>query len=297
MHSFYQDTSGRKITMLHLEPTDVCQAKCPQCARETDCEFDPKSQNHLTVEQLLKVLTPEDFKNLDKVLLCGNYGDPAAGKYTLEIIKFVKNINNSITVGLHSNGGLQNAAWWSQLGSLLTLATDYVVFSIDGLEDLNSVYRVNVNWQILMSNIGAYVAAGGSAHWDMLVFQHNQHQVEDCENLARKLGFTIFRAKVSKRPMTSTLALPVGWANPNIDSTVIIDCHALKEKSLYIDAQGRVSPCCWLGSTQTKFITNFDDIRASWNSDQVNPVCRTTCGQSNHGSSFTRQWQKQAIFK
>jgi hypothetical protein len=29
----------RNIKVLHLEPTDVCQAECPLCARETDKNF------------------------------------------------------------------------------------------------------------------------------------------------------------------------------------------------------------------------------------------------------------------
>mgnify|MGYP006919664913 CR=1 FL=1 len=34
------------VKVLHLEPTDSCQAACPQCARETDRTFDKNDQNH-----------------------------------------------------------------------------------------------------------------------------------------------------------------------------------------------------------------------------------------------------------
>lgn len=289
----YKDTSGRQIKTLHIEPTDVCQAKCPQCLRETDVEFNPKNKNHLKPEQILQVLTTDDLKGLDKLLLCGNYGDPAAGKHTLDIIKFVRKINPQITVGLHSNGGLQDTRWWADLAQLLNKTYDYVVFSIDGLGDQNHVYRVGVDWDTLVSNVRSFVSAGGVAHWDMLIFKHNQHQVNDCENLARELGFKIFRAKVSKRPMLSGLSLPIGWENPNVVKFNTIQCHALSEQSLYIDAQGRASPCCWLGSTQTRFISDFDQIRQSWQTNRPDSVCQSVCGRDDNGSSFTRQWQKQ----
>ena len=127
-----------------------------------------------------------------------------------------------------------------------------------------------------MANAEAYISAGGSAHWDMLVYRHNQHQVDACERLARDMGFTWFRAKVSKRSVTQKLELPIGWFRPT-PTLGKIKCHALQEKSAYIDACGRLSPCCWLGSTQTNFVTNFDEIKKSWNSLTPNTTCQKTC--------------------
>jgi hypothetical protein len=167
-----------------------------------------------------------------------------------------------------------------------------VVFSIDGLEDTNHLYRKNVNWTKLIANAKAYIAAGGSAHWDMLVYKHNQHQVDACEQLARDLGFTWFRAKVSKRGFTDTLAAPGNWKLPRVQSTTI-KCHALAEHSMYIDAQGQTSPCCWLGGRRTDFVTDFAVIQNSWASRAPEPVCINTCGVNNGVSSFTNQWQRE----
>jgi MoaA/NifB/PqqE/SkfB family radical SAM enzyme len=172
---------------------------------------------------------------------------------------------------------------------------DYVVFSIDGLEDTNADYRVNVNWSKLMANAEAFIAAGGSAHWDMLVYRHNQHQVDACEQLARDMGFKWFRAKVSKRGLVGKLESPIGWQTPNIAAKTI-DCHVLKEQSIYIDAQGRVSPCCWLGARQKDFITDFEEIKNSWTSLRPNIVCMDTCGSTDAGTSFSNQWQREVNF-
>jgi hypothetical protein len=142
-----------------------------------------------------------------------------------------------------------------------------------------------------MSNVQAYIAAGGSAHWDMLVYKHNQHQVDACEQLARDMGFKWFRAKVSKRGFTDRLEAPMGWKVPNVQGTKI-NCHALNEQSAYIDAQGNLSPCCWLGSRQQDFITDFDSVQSSWTSLQPNIVCLDTCGTTGLGTNFTNQWQR-----
>jgi sulfatase maturation enzyme AslB (radical SAM superfamily) len=282
----------RDIKVLHLEPTDVCQAACSLCARETDALFDKMQQHHLSMEDILQVFSADQITCLDKMFMCGNYGDPAAGHHTLNIYQEFRHINPNIVLGMNTNGALKNESWWRELGTIFNQLQDYVVFSIDGLEDTNSTYRVNVDWKKLMNNATAYIQAGGSAHWDMLVYQHNQHQVDECEQLARDMGFTWFRAKVSKRRFTDKLQQPIGWQLPNVQSTQI-NCHALNEQSIYIDAQGRLSPCCWLGSTQKDFVTDFESIRTSWASLQSNKTCSITCGTKNQKSSFSNQWQKE----
>jgi hypothetical protein len=282
----------RNIKVLHVEPTDVCQLACPRCARETDPEFNKSIKHHLTIGQLQHHFSDEVIARLDKMFMCGDYGDPAAGLHTLEIYKYFRQVNPTITLGMNSNGGLQNTQWWNKLGNIFTQSQDFVVFSIDGLADTNPVYRVNSNWSKIMANAAAYIAAGGSAHWDMLVYKHNQHQVDACEQLASDMGFTWFRAKVSKREFSNGLEFPVGWQS-SIVTAGEIKCHALNEQSAYIDARGNLGPCCWLGSRQSNFVTNFIEIQQSWKTDTPNPVCKKTCSSNESKTSFTNQWQRE----
>jgi MoaA/NifB/PqqE/SkfB family radical SAM enzyme len=277
--------------VLHVEPTDVCQAACPLCARETDAEFDKNQKHHLTVGQVQDKFTEDVIASLDKIFTCGNYGDPAAGTNTLELYDYFRKVNPTITLGMNTNGGIRGRWWWNQLGRRFDQEKDYCVFSIDGLEDTNHIYRKNVNWSSVMFNAQAFIDAGGSAHWDMLVYKHNEHQVDACEQLARDMGFTWFRAKVSKRPFTNGVEMPVFWPQVKFRPGSIT-CHALEEKSIYIDAQGRVSPCCWLGARQTNFVTDFTEIVRSWDTGKPNPVCVETCTQNQNQTAFTGQWQR-----
>jgi MoaA/NifB/PqqE/SkfB family radical SAM enzyme len=276
----------RDIKVLHLESTDVCQAACPLCARETDPDFRKDRQHHLTMDQILKVFDQEKIKQLDKMFMCGNYGDPAAGKHTLDIFREFRRINPDIVLGMNTNGGIQTTFWWYELAKILNQSHDYVVFSIDGSESTNATYRRNVIWNKLMSNARAFVEAGGSAHWDMLVYRHNQHEVDACEQLARGLGFTWFRAKVSKRGFTDTLQFPTGW-QPIAFNPTAIDCHALREQSVYIDAQGNLVPCCWLGARQKEFVVDVDAIPTQ------DLICSKTCGSTESVTAFDQQWQRE----
>ena len=49
----------------------------------------------------------------------------------------------------------------------------YARFAIDGLEDTNHIYRRNTDWVKIVQNATAYIAAGGRAEWDFIVFAHN----------------------------------------------------------------------------------------------------------------------------
>lgn len=284
--------TSRNIRVLHLESTDVCQAACPQCLRETDADFDPHLRHNLSVDHLSALLDEEFIRGLDKMFMCGNYGDPAANHQTLAIYRWFRKLNPDIVLGMNTNGALQTTFWWHELAQIFNQPQDYVVFSIDGLEDTNHIYRINVDWKRLIANVEAFIANGGSAHWDMLVYQHNQHQVNACEQLARNMGFRWFRAKVSKRPMVGRLQSPVNWINPRTNHGSI-RCRALEEQSVYIDAQGRISPCCWLGNRQKDFVTDFDEIQRSWSGPAPNLVCVNACRTDDRGSSFNNQWQRE----
>jgi len=283
---------SREIKVIHLEPTDVCQASCPLCARETDLNFNKSKKHHLTIDQILHHIDRKGIQNLDKMFMCGNYGDPAAGRYTLDIYRYFRRINPEITLGMNSNGAIQNAAWWQTLGEIFHRQQDYVVFSIDGLRDTNHIYRQGVDWNKLIENARSYISTGAIAHWDMLIYRHNEHQVRDCQELARDLGFTWFRAKISKRPVLAGLEFPLGWKS--LESTPVdinIKCQSLEEQSMFIDAKGRASPCCWLGSTQLPLLENWDDISDSWNSRSPNLTCVKTCNQSKGSTPFLKQWR------
>jgi hypothetical protein len=274
------------VKILHIEPTNLCQAACPQCLRETDLLFDKHDHKSLTVDALQKIIPKEIIARLNKILLCGVYGDPAAGN-SLEIFQYVRQINPSIVLGMNSNGGLQSKKWWASLGELVCQQQDYVVFSIDGLEDTNHLYRKNVVWKRVLENVESFISAGGNAHWDMLIYKHNEHQVAECEQLARKLGFKWFRAKVSRRAPVEGLEFPVNWIPPSVNQGEI-KCQALLEKSLYIDCDGRIRPCCYLGGNEHKNIV-FDDVIPTW-STLPHPVCKSSCSVNN---SYRDQWQRE----
>jgi MoaA/NifB/PqqE/SkfB family radical SAM enzyme len=194
-----------QIKVVHLEMTDACNASCPMCARNINGgEDNPQLPNtELSIDDIKSIFAPSFIAQLDRMYMCGNYGDPIAAKHTLEAFEYFRSNSNTINLSMHTNGSAKRPEWWAQLARVIG-RKGYVVFSIDGLEDTNHLYRQNTIWSKIMENAEAFIRAGGRARWDYIVFAHNEHQVEEAELLANKMGFERFQFKKSARFFSNT---------------------------------------------------------------------------------------------
>ena len=297
--------SQENIRVLHLELTTRCNAACPQCSR-TDPHTKFTTDSELTLDKVKELFSEDFVRRLDKVFACGDFGDPAVAKECIPIFQWFRSINPTLTLGMNTNGGIRNRAFWHELGTIFSGVQDYVVFSIDGLADTNHIYRINVVWDQVMRNAGAFIAAGGRAHWDMLVFEHNEHQVNECRQLAKDMGFKWFRSKVSSRFNSH----PVAFLNPpksfaSAPSTAgPVKCQALEEKSLYLSATGRVLPCCFIGNNIYNLDEATDQLLSEPDFIQLermldrNPhqLCQQNCTTYNSASKLVNQFRENTEF-
>lgn len=296
------------VKEIHIEPTSLCNAECPMCARNVYGKMlNPYIKlKSLPLSWFQENISPTQLKNLDKIFFCGNVGDPAGTPELLEIIGYFKSHNPNLVIGLNTNGGLKTPLWWSKLGHLLDGQLDYCVFSIDGLEDTNHIYRKNVKWEKVMENAYAFISTGASAHWDMLIFKHNKHQVDDAQKLADHMKFKWFRRKETDRWDTYNQdigVLPAGqYTAPSYGREIV--CEKDKDNSIFIDYTGKYWPCCHMAEAYLNQVglELHSDIREHDNtslfdhySDRLksnNPfyVCKRACGISSGKRS---QWKKE----
>jgi MoaA/NifB/PqqE/SkfB family radical SAM enzyme len=304
-----------QLKVVHLEVTTACNAVCPQCQRTIFA--DKMVPYELTLADIKLFFSESFVRQLNKVFMCGNFGDPAAAKDTLKILKWFKAVNPNITLGINTNGGIRSKKWWAELATIFSDPRDYVIFSIDGLADTNHIYRVNVKWNKLIENATAYIQGGGSAHWDMLVYAHNEHQVDEAIAMAKNLGFSWFRSKVTRRKLNNiTLQLPQKYkvSTPIISNTV--RCHVFNEESVYVSATGHALPCCFIGSNvldsnfeQELGITlpemslrdqSFADILPKFNILTTNwshSECVKSCSVQSGNTNFSNQWKNEIQLK
>jgi len=269
------------IKTVHIELTDKCQAQCPMCARNFHGgALRPFIRGgDISIEDF-KEWFPEQFlSQLENFYSCGNYGDPAFARDCLEIYDYVRKCNPHTRLSLHTNGGMRNKEWWHRLAKTIGIqANSEVVFAIDGFKGKHELYRRNTNFDKVIENMCAFIAAGGVAKVDSLVFEHNEHDTEELKRYLIDLGvkavnfvrttrfyeMTEFKVLDKKGNFEYNLKpsqreeykmspnyslarlLDQDYRNTVIkDSNIIPRCQT--EQSIYIDPYGNVFPCCWIG--------------------------------------------------
>ena len=269
-----------QVTSIHLELTDKCQAACPMCARN---QYGGKDgDNVLNVEisfdQFKTWFTPIVLNQLSEIFVCGNLGDPIIASECFEIFEYVKTTNPSCRLHIYTNGSLRTPAWWDKLARVLN-SGDQLVFAIDGFADTHDTYRRGTSWNKIIDNAKAFMSAGGIARADVLVFRHNEHQIDDLTKFLLELGFYTVNARTTERfygldnfPVQNKLGeheyflnppITSKWAENNninyvtlVDNTdyqkilnsTTVDPQCWRGQSIYINAQGYLYPCSWVGS-------------------------------------------------
>lgn len=262
------------IRSLHLEISTRCNAACPECPRNfhgADVEqYYPVCDLHL--DDAKKILDEHFVKQLNHILINGNYGDFITSRDGLEIVEYLKQVNPNLQIEISTNAsGRPN--WWKRLGELKIK----VYFRLDGLKDTHHLYRQYTDFDLIIDNAKKFIAAGGHAVWAFIPFEHNKHQIKTAKALAHELGFKEFQlvdagrntGPVFKRDGSYSHNLGNYTGSVNFDElytfhlhyvdkpeiTILntehpnrqIDCYAKKNNEIYITANGEVYPCCWLG--------------------------------------------------
>lgn len=179
-----------KVDEYQLEITTYCNAACPQCPRNiSGGEVNPYlALQHLSRESINRAFTKELCNRVRQIFFCGSYGDPIVHPDFLDILKDFRAKNPTLWLYLHTNGGVHDSEWWTELAQILN-GYGKVDFGIDGLEDTNHLYRRGVKFEKAINNAQSFIKAGGKAQWNFIVFKHNQHEIENAKLLSSIIGF------------------------------------------------------------------------------------------------------------
>ena len=264
-----------ELKQIHLEITNNCQASCPMCSRNHHgLMYNPLIKiNNWSLDHFKQVINLEVLSQVKSLYFCGNFGDPLLNNDLLAMCKYASNTAPNVQIRIHTNGSLRNSAWWEELARVLPL-NHVVVFAIDGLKDTHSLYRIGTDFDKIIDNAYDFIQAGGNAEWAYIRFKHNAHQVDAAKKLAKEVGFNSFVMKDSRRfvmdkkfPVLNENGDTINFLEPADESKIVfikksdvdnykamvsastIDCYSVNTKEVYIDAFGKLFPCCWLAST------------------------------------------------
>lgn len=262
------------IRDVHLEISTLCNAACPWCPR-TFWGYPYNGgypELNLSLNSAKKIFQPEFLKQLKSIRINGNYGDIVMNPDTPDIVDYFLEQNPLLKITISTNGSAQSKEFWQRLA----MPGVTVFFALDGLEDTHRLYRQNTIWHRIIENAQTFIDAGGLAVWKMIEFKHNQHQVDACKAMSQKMGFFDFALIKSTRTSAPVfdrngeLVHVMGDYTGETDFEILfhkktndevllddvlpgktpckkIDCETIKLKSIYIAANGDVSPCCYTG--------------------------------------------------
>lgn len=253
-----------EVRLIHLEPTARCQAACPMCGRniaggrKRDCV----TEDEISLAQFRDWLPRDLLARLEGLFMCGNFGEPIMARDCLEMYETCRSASSTISLGLNTNGSARKPEFWRDLAGLGVR----VKFGIDGATAASHLrYRRHTDFDRILENARHFIAAGGRAVWDYLVFRHNEAEVETAREMARRMGFAGFVVKETERFYDDHFAVqdadgvevdrlePVTtWRRraadaPRDPERCGIACQVAERGSVFVSASGLVFPCCYLG--------------------------------------------------
>ena len=283
------------LKKIELELSTYCNAKCPLCARTQF--IDNVDLEHISLKDIIRLFPTLESCEHKQFKFCGVLGDPLMNPEILEITKYI--VKNNGYCNISTNSGIQTEQFWFELGRISAETKNvYVHFAVDGFEETNHIYRVNIDFNIINRNMQAYFEGGKGdmlGGWTYIVFDHNEHEVELAKKRATELNLdfvirtgmrnslsTCSTAKVSdktehtkakkfkelqKKVETETVSKEI------IDSVV---CKYVHEDEIFISGHLKLFPCCFLWDSYFKNKENirqklaFDNL--NWNNLKINSI-------------------------
>jgi MoaA/NifB/PqqE/SkfB family radical SAM enzyme len=301
----------------------------------------------LDLEFFKRNFTPEFvLANVQKITFCGDDGDPIYAHDLIPVVRYLKSIK-PVEIVIVTNGSHKKSQWWTDLGTILD-SNDSVHFSIDGYDNAsNNLYRVNSDYNSIVAGLQALRSASAcQIVWAAIAFKFNQDYIELMQQFAESLGVDQFQLTKSTKfgsvypsygaddPLQPSVKFVSSTHRFEREVTVLTDrsewqpipltnlklfnqtpsrngvtplCE-IGNKGLYIDARGRLFPCCWVANrynhnSDWQQIANNFDLHTRTLTDAVADSfwttefqtfkwqeCQTKCKTSNVDEKYATSW-------
>lgn len=174
---------------MQFELTNYCNLKCPVCP--TGIRAIKRRTRNISPELFEAV-----FNQVGPYLLTASlwaWGEPCLHPELHEILRIAA--KHDVTTFLSTNG--QNLDNDAVLKAIVDNPPTYLIVAIDGLtDDTNSVFRIGARLEPALEGVRRLAAMKKELkselpvlHMRFIVMKHNQHQVVDLQDFARKHGF------------------------------------------------------------------------------------------------------------
>ena len=181
--SFYADYVN-SCTKFNLDITNKCPLQCPFCVRQ-DVQFKTlqKGSVDIDIENMFKII-----KKANSISFCGQISDPIYHPKFSEILTLCST-HRTKKFNVNTNGTRKSMDWWREVFTHKNI--DWI-FGLDGAsQETANIYRINTNFEEVLSVMKLGVSMGRSIIWQFIPFKHNEHEIEQAKQLARDNGITL----------------------------------------------------------------------------------------------------------
>lgn len=299
-----------------IEPTNVCNLKCPLCPTGLDQSGRKKGKMQL-----------ENFKIfIDKIkdtaieLFFQNWGESTLLKNLPEMINYASKRN--IYTILSSNFSTNYHDGFIE--KIIKSGLNLLHIDLDGVtQDVYSHYRKKGNLDLVTKNLKLAIKSKKDLKQSfpiiettMLVMKHNEHQTNEFLQLSESLGVDRYNlGKIQVNPNSSK-----DWLPKNKD--FIYKTYNNEKRNLHckwpwsglvINWDGGISPCCIVDDHKLDFGNfNNNSLKEIWNNDyfqsaratfsnlklnnQVETICNI-CKNETHDPNLKRASDSFALIK
>ena len=234
---------------IHLEPTNLCTLKCPGCPRTRFINQWPQHwRNHSIDASILLRFLDIELSGI-RIEMCGNYGDPI---YHPDLAGLVRDLKHR---------GLS--------------ADDAVTFSIDGVPENFTQYRINGDWSTMQDAIEVCVQAPCKTVWKFIPFSYNENSIAQATQISQDLGIDQFLINRSARFDDQTMhfkpkedLIGIQWnSQQNWKKTITTEKltpECANGLTHFISADGHYMPCCYVGDHRFYYKNEFGKNRKQY---------------------------------
>lgn len=171
-------------TAVMIEPTNVCNLKCPLCP--TGNETLKRAKGFMEYSLFQKVI--DEVKDYCTLLMLWNQGEPYLNKDFNKMVKYATDRDIFTLVSTNLNSEID-------ADEIVNSGLDSMIVSLDGAaQETYNQYRVNGELAKVLANVEKLVAAKKRLKsktpiitWQFLVMKHNEHEIEEIKQKAKDL--------------------------------------------------------------------------------------------------------------
>jgi radical SAM protein with 4Fe4S-binding SPASM domain len=266
---------------LMIEPTNICNLKCPMCpSGNGDMK---RRKGNLSFEKYCKII--DDIGNYVLQLQLWNQGEPFLNASLPEFIRYAK--SKGIMVQTSTNGHFIKTD--EDAKALIESGLDQIIFSLDGTnQETYTRYRIGGNFNLVMETlhrIGHMKAKMKSKtpliELQFLVFKYNRQEIDNLIKIAKENGVNRISFKTAQvySPEQALAFLPseikysrytIEDGEPKMKGSLKNWCKRLWLNST-VNWDGSVVPCCFDKDNTYAFANLFENknrsLRSSWKNE------------------------------